>query len=825
TMLVWGQDGHRGFRLQQRPESRSEAGVEHLQVGYRVSGLSAARGVLGFVKSNGNAFVMRTAEKKLTAVSCGAEDQVLLLSDRGALLSVDPARFPLTARHQDKCSGGSSTDGQVYTWGQNSRGQLGLGKISSGSGSPQHVRSLAEIPLVQVAAGGDQSFSLTVSGGLICWGRNDHGQLGLGDTAGRLTYSSKLEQTVWFVPQHGSVFTFGSGQFGQLGHNSTRDELRPRLVAELWGAKVTKVACGRRHSLVLTDTRRLYSFGCGDQGQLGRGEDPTVPLPVQLPTGSRARFCRKALTNEDAANKRGFYSWFQTPAASKSKTSSLQKTARLQRVHLIRYRHSYMQHRPEISRTFSSACCLNNSFLEQRRDKHFQTSLKYSGLNLKLARRAFKNGLTSKKTVSVEALRIYLLLIELLHVIQKHTRHRSTKLAEAVATAVAGLSAESLQVIGNVATKHQLQAVSVSPDSTQISPLVVGNFPIVMDLQSKKLVFDWNANYSKVAEASLRLYRNPVLHNTINCVKFVFQTVDIPDALFELFWSLGCPTDGYYEYCELVLRRASVLEDTFKELAAAAPEDQRFYLFGVLCGLALYNQHIIYLPFPLVLFKKLLGVKPSLEDMIEPSRFLLQPSDRPLTHCALCLKEAADDVWTSLFFYCVFLLSRREFVEAYVNHAFNTSVEPAFQAFRRGFFQVCERDLVKLFRPKELQEVMVGKHFQDWKKLKQNTRYEGEFHANYPTVQMFWEVFEELSENQKKAFLWFVTGFEQVPILGKDKITMIIRQRYVQNLDHDRYYPETHTCSSVLELPLYSTKEIMQSRLTEALSNNRRIRQ
>ena len=46
-------------------------------------------------------------------------------------------------------------------------------------------------------------------------------------------------------------------------------------------------------------------------------------------------------------------------------------------------------------------------------------------------------------------------------------------------------------------------------------------------------------------------------------------------------------------------------------------EVQRFYLFGVLCGLALYNQVIVHLPFPLVLFKKLLGVKPSVEDMME----------------------------------------------------------------------------------------------------------------------------------------------------------------------------------------------------------------
>lgn len=42
-----------------------------------------------------------------------------------------------------------------------------------------------------------------------------------------------------------------------------------------------------------------------------------------------------------------------------------------------------------------------------------------------------------------------------------------------------------------------------------------------------------------------------------------------------------------------------------------------YFLSGVLCGLALYNQNIVHLPFPLVLFKKLLRSKPSLDDMRE----------------------------------------------------------------------------------------------------------------------------------------------------------------------------------------------------------------
>lgn len=58
-------------------------------------------------------------------------------------------------------------------------------------------------------------------------------------------------------------------------------------------------------------------------------------------------------------------------------------------------------------------------------------------------------------------------------------------------------------------------------------------------------------------------------------------------------------------------------------------------------------------------------------------------------------------------------------MDAYINHAFNVSVRDVFLEFKTGFFQVCDRDLVKLFRPKELREVLVGKDFNDWAKLKQ----------------------------------------------------------------------------------------------------------
>lgn len=137
------------------------------------------------------------------------------------------------------------TDGQVYTWGQNSRGQLGLGRRKSGITSPQHVQCLSSMPLVQVSAGGQQSFALSVSGGVFGWGRNDCGQLGLGDTEGPVT-SFLFENA---SKEHWKCAIWIASWLNLL---LSTDRNAPTSVHILNLKRSSYVSCGKEHTAVLT---------------------------------------------------------------------------------------------------------------------------------------------------------------------------------------------------------------------------------------------------------------------------------------------------------------------------------------------------------------------------------------------------------------------------------------------------------------------------------------------------------------------------------------------------------------------------------------------
>jgi alpha-tubulin suppressor-like RCC1 family protein len=182
--------------------------------------------------------------------------------------------------------------GPVYTWGHNGHGQLGLGDhgYSTNRNVPTVVQGVNEV--VAVAAGAYHSFALSRDGTVMACGRNDAGQLGLGDTDERVSFTvvAGLRGVVDIdaggshslaVTAEGGLYTWGTGR--AIGHGG--DNYTQRLVpTKVTGggideAVVVQVAAGYDHSMAKTVSGELYAWGWGSSGQLGHGEKENLAVP------------------------------------------------------------------------------------------------------------------------------------------------------------------------------------------------------------------------------------------------------------------------------------------------------------------------------------------------------------------------------------------------------------------------------------------------------------------------------------------------------------------------------------------------------------------
>lgn len=358
-------------------------------------------------------------------------------------------------------------DSQLFTWGQNSHGQLGLGEGFESQSSPQRVKSLEGIPLAQVTAGGFHSFALSLSGAVFGWGKNDAGQLGLNDDEDRaspchvkplrtqkVVYISCGQEHTAILTKTGGVFTCGAGDSGQLGHDSLNKEINPRRVLELMGSEVSQIACGRQHTLAFVPSSGLiYAFGCGTRGQLGNGQLSNVKCP-SLVKGHWAANTGQIQDRSDSCAyhfvKRIFSGGDQSfvlcarygnpmPADDfrSINHSSYSNVINDETIDIWRRKvadYSGSNSINNVVQTLSSSACWNGSFLEKKNDEHFKTSPKIPGISLNSIRVLFEKLMSSHHSrlleqilksfetflipqlssspPDVEAMRIYLILPE-----------------------------------------------------------------------------------------------------------------------------------------------------------------------------------------------------------------------------------------------------------------------------------------------------------------------------------------------------------------------------------------------------------------------------
>eukprot|EP01102_Stenamoeba_stenopodia_P010602 TRINITY_DN3219_c0_g1_i3.p1 TRINITY_DN3219_c0_g1~~TRINITY_DN3219_c0_g1_i3.p1 ORF type:complete len:573 (+),score=161.90 TRINITY_DN3219_c0_g1_i3:1015-2733(+) len=146
------------------------------------------------------------------------------------------------------------------------------------------------------------------------------------------------------------------------------------------------------------------------------------------------------------------------------------------------------------------------------------------------------------------------------------------------------------------------------------------------------------------------------------------------------------------------------------------------------------------------------------------------------------------------------------------------------QALYEGLASVVPIGYLRLLLPKELEQKVCGNPDVDIGLLKQNTNY-SDCSATDPHIQNFWSVLEDFTVAERQLFLRFVWGRTTLPATSSDFTSPFEITPFYDNSGNesgsgvDSYMPVSHTCGFSLELPAYSTKEIMREKLLYAITN------
>ncbi|CAB3359300.1 Hypothetical predicted protein [Cloeon dipterum] len=189
-----------------------------------------------------------------------------------------------------------SSIGSVFAWGENSQGQLGLGTRKNTLIPTKITKTLVGKKVVQVACGTNHTLALTSDGQVFAFGSNYYGQLGLsnnidksipakvdGSLAGRFVIAIACQRNASLaLLDSGEVFAWGWNKNNILALKVPNNDNQniPLDVLRLEREMFSKIVCGLYHTLALSTDKKVYAWGNNSNGQIGDGTKNRVTIPT-----------------------------------------------------------------------------------------------------------------------------------------------------------------------------------------------------------------------------------------------------------------------------------------------------------------------------------------------------------------------------------------------------------------------------------------------------------------------------------------------------------------------------------------------------------------
>ncbi|KAH0791675.1 E3 ubiquitin-protein ligase UPL4-like isoform X1 [Histomonas meleagridis] len=244
-------------------------------------------------------------------------------------------------------------------------------------------------------------------------------------------------------------------------------------------------------------------------------------------------------------------------------------------------------------------------------------------------------------------------------------------------------------------------------------------------------------------------------------------------------------------------------------------------IFGTFLAKSIQTEYLIDININPCLFKFIRGENVNVED-VDP--MLAQSLSRPEGLVGLTfiypglefpLIEGGEDI-------IVEESNLNEFVSLIRDYTCGDKLNDLRDAFLEGFSEIFPFEYLKIFDENEICKILRGDNSKfTYEDLEQNVDVLHGYQKNSPQIRMLFEIMVEMTEEEQRLLIQFITGYSQLPIGGlaalEPKLTIAKRSFDDEKIDPNAQLPSVMTCTNYFKVPSYTTKEIMKEKIMLAI--------